>query len=93
VYEEEYEEEEAAPPVVRRRRVIEVEDPEPDPPAKPRLPSGFSTIRDLLLFIAGLAIIVNEVFIAGKVDPTAVGIGVALTGAPLVFGADERKAK
>ncbi len=60
-------------------------------PTKKRLPTGFSTLRDLLLFIAGMAVIGNEVFISESVDPTAVGIGVALTGAPLVFGADEKK--
>lgn len=55
------------------------------------LPTGFATLRDVLLFIAGMAIIVNEVFISAKVEPAAVGLGIALTGAPLVFGADEKK--
>ena len=56
-----------------------------------RMPSGFATIRDLLSFAAGMVIILNEVFVSPTVEAAAVGVGVALTGLPLVFGADERK--
>lgn len=59
--------------------------------ASRRLPSGFATIRDALTFTLGMAIIVNEVFVAAKVEPAAVAIGAALAGLPLVFSADERR--
>lgn len=69
----------------------------PDAPvvtkAKRGLPSGFSSIRDLICFIAGLAIIVNEVFLSTEIAAGAIGVGVALLGLPLVFGADERRSK
>jgi hypothetical protein len=58
-----------------------------------RLPSGFATLRDLISFIGGLAIIANEVFISASVEAYAVGVGVAMMGLPLVFGADERKSR
>lgn len=62
-------------------------------PSRPRtrLPTGFSTIRDLITFIIGCGIIGNEVFLSPAVEPTAIGVGVAMAGLPLVFGADERK--
>lgn len=78
----------AVTPAPRRRRQDE---PLPEPVRPSRLPSGFTTIRDALLFVVGIAIILNEVFVSQKVEPAAVGLGIALTGAPLVFGADERK--
>jgi hypothetical protein len=56
-----------------------------------RLPSGFSTLRDLLSFVVGMVIIGNEVFFSETVEPYAVGVGVALTGLPLVFGAQDRR--
>lgn len=78
--------------------IVEVEvAPPPPPPAKQartitiRLPSGFATIRDVLAFAAGMAIIVHEVFMSKTVDASAVAVGVSLTGLPLVFGADERR--
>lgn len=61
--------------------------------AKRGLPSGFSSIRDLICFIAGLAIVGNEVFLSPEIAAGAIGVGVALLGLPLVFGADERKSK
>lgn len=60
---------------------------------KKRMPSGFSTIRDLISFFFGLGVIVHEVFLSVEVEAYAVGIGLAMMGLPLVFGADERKAK
>jgi hypothetical protein len=73
-------------------------DAEPAPARTPRkrrfrLASGFATVRDLISFSAGMVIICHEVFFAHEVQAAAVGVGVALTGLPLVFGADERKAK
>jgi hypothetical protein len=69
----------------------------PDTPAvikaKRGLPSGFASIRDLICFIAGLIIIGNEVFFSPEIEAYAIGVGVALLGLPLVFGADERKSK
>lgn len=58
-----------------------------------RLPSGFTTLRDLVSFVAGMAVLGNEVFLSATVEPYAVGVGIALTGLPLVLGADERKAR
>jgi hypothetical protein len=90
---------ERRPPAKRapaKRAPRKVTPPEPEPPVKRRsitirLPSGFSTLRDVIAFLAGMAIIVNEVFLSKKVDPSAVAVGVSLTGLPLVFGADERR--
>lgn len=55
------------------------------------LPTGFATLRDVVTFVIGLGIIINEVFLQPTVEPAAVAIGVAMTGLPLVFGADERR--
>lgn len=60
---------------------------------KARWPSGFSTLRDLLSFLLGLAIIINEVWFAETAEAALIGVGVALAGLPVVLGADERKAK
>lgn len=57
------------------------------------LPSGFSTMRDIISFVLGAVILVNEIFISKSVEPYAFGVAVALMGLPLVFGADERKSK
>lgn len=65
--------------------------PNPTPHKRRGLPSGFATLRDLGTFCIGMAIIVNEVFLSPKVEPAAVAIGLAMTGLPLVFGADERR--
>lgn len=48
-------------------------------------------MRDVIAFLAGMAIIVHEVFLSKQADATAVAVGVSLTGLPLVFGADERR--
>jgi hypothetical protein len=74
------------------------EDPaSPEAPAvvkvKRGLPSGFASIRDLICFVAGLVIIANEVFFSVAIEAYAIGVGVALLGLPLVFGADERNKK
>lgn len=58
---------------------------------KPRFQSGFSTLRDLITFVAGLAVILNEVFLSATVQPYALGVGVALCGLPLALQADERR--
>jgi hypothetical protein len=60
-------------------------------PSGKRLPTGFATIRDVLSFFAGMAIIGNEVFLQKSVEPASIAVGLTLTGLPLVFGADERK--
>lgn len=57
------------------------------------LPTGFATIRDVISFMLGVGIVVNEVFFSASVEAYAIGVGVALMGLPLVFGADERRAK
>jgi len=61
------------------------------PAAKSRLPSGFATLRDLVSFVFGAAIVVNEVFLSPTVEAAAVGVGIAFCGLPLVFGADAKK--
>lgn len=58
---------------------------------KARIPAGFSTIRDLITFVIGVGIVINEVFIQPTVEPTSITIGIAMAGLPVVFGADERK--
>lgn len=58
-----------------------------------RMPSGFTTLRDLISFVAGLAIVVNEVAISATVEVYALGAGLALMGLPLMLNADERRAK
>jgi hypothetical protein len=55
------------------------------------LPTGFATLRDLLLFLIGLVIIANEVFFQPNVEPASMAVGLAMTGLPLVFSADERR--
>lgn len=55
------------------------------------LPSGFSSIRDVLSFIAGIVIIGNEVFFQDAVEIALLTVGVALLGLPVVFGADEKR--
>jgi hypothetical protein len=60
-------------------------------PGGTRLPSGFTTIRDVVSFVAGMAIIGNEVFLSPVVELYAMGVGLALCGLPLVLGADERR--
>lgn len=66
-------------------------------PAKRRarrgLPTGFSTLRDVISFLLGIGIVVNEVWLSTSVEAYAIGVGVALMGLPLVFGADERRPK
>lgn len=57
------------------------------------LPSGFTTLRDAISFLLGAVILINEIFFSNGVEPYAIGVAVALMGLPLVFGADERKAK
>lgn len=65
--------------------------PEPPPRHRGRLPSGFTTVRDILAFVAGLAFVSNEVFISATAEPAIIAVGVTMMGLPLVFGADERK--
>lgn len=69
----------------------------PSSPAEPSrrraLPSGFSTIRDIVTFAGGLAFVGNEVFISTTSEPAIIAVGVTMMGLPLVFGADERKRK
>jgi hypothetical protein len=57
------------------------------------LPSGFASIRDLLSFGAGVAIIAHEVWWSKRVDVAILAVGATLAGLPVVFGADEKKAK
>lgn len=65
-----------------------------DQPTRRRrlMPSGFASIRDLLSFGAGVAIIAHEVWWAKTVDVAILAVGATLAGLPVVFGADERKA-
>jgi hypothetical protein len=65
--------------------------PTPTKPGRNLLPSGFSTVRDLLSFVAGLAVIANEVWISKTAEPTVIAVGIAMLGLPAVFGADEKK--
>lgn len=71
------------------------ERPAPATPVRRRrkkgLPSGFASIRDLVSFVAGMGIIGNEIFLSDKVEVYAIGVGIALAGLPVVFGADERR--
>lgn len=57
------------------------------------LPSGFTTLRDAISFVLGAVILVNEIFFSDTVEPYAFGVSIALMGLPLVFGADEKKAR
>lgn len=47
--------------------------------------SGFVSIRDVILFAAGLGIIGHQVFMADTIDPTVLLIGAAAAGLPLIF--------
>lgn len=57
------------------------------------LPSGFTSLRDLLSFISGVTIIAHEVWWASGGHPQVaiLTVGVALAGLPVVFGADEKR--
>lgn len=55
--------------------------------------SGFATLRDVLSFVMGMAIIAHEVWWADTAEAAIIGFGLALTGLPFVLGADERGAK
>jgi len=57
------------------------------------LPSGFATIRDLVSFIAGLAIIGHEVFFQAQVEAYALALGLTLCGLPVAFSSDEKKGR
>lgn len=63
----------------------------PTPGRSSRLPSGFTTIRDVLSFVLGVGIICNEVFFQPTVETASMTVGIALVGLPLAFGADERR--
>jgi len=76
----------------------------PEPPEKPPaqvttqrrrsvLPSGFATIRDLVSFIAGLAIIGHEVFLSPQTEAYALALGLTLCGLPVAFSSDEKKGR
>ena len=76
--------------------VTEQQQEAPRPAETPRhrgrlLPSGFTTIRDIVTFVAGLGFVANEVFISETSEPAIIAVGVTMMGLPLVFGADERK--
>jgi hypothetical protein len=62
-----------------------------EPVSKQRMTTGFATLRDLVTFIAGLGIVLNEVFFSTSIEEVAVGVGFALMGLPVVFRTDERK--
>jgi hypothetical protein len=51
-------------------------------------------VRDVLSYLAGLAVIAHEVFWPPEgVDPTAVGAGLVLAGLPLLLGEVKGKDK
>ena len=54
-----------------------------------KMTSGFSTVRDLLSYLLGLAVIGYEVFAADKVDWGALLVGMGLMGLPLALGAGD----
>ena len=55
------------------------------------MPSGFTTLRDGITFIAGIVIIGYEVFVSPEVEIGVLAVGLTMTGLPVVFGADERR--
>lgn len=60
-------------------------------PRRRALPTGFATIRDIITFGLGTVIVCNEVFVSRQVEMTAIALGAAMMGLPLVFNADERR--
>ncbi|MFL6072815.1 MAG: hypothetical protein ACJ73S_05395 [Mycobacteriales bacterium] len=50
------------------------------------LPSGFRTLRDLMAYLLGAAMVVHEVFMARTMDYKVVAIGAGLMGIPLAIG-------
>jgi hypothetical protein len=50
------------------------------------LPSGFRTLRDLMAYLLGAAMVVHEVFMARTMDCKVVAIGAGLMGIPLAIG-------
>lgn len=65
----------------------------PPVPVRRAFTHGFQSVRDLVTFLGGLAIIANEVFISDTAEPSIVAVGVVMIGLPVAFGADERKRK
>lgn len=64
-----------------------------EPPVQPTLPArpSWTTIRDILLFFAGLAGIVHETAIAATAEPTLVVLFAAMCGLPAFLRKDEGK--
>lgn len=58
-----------------------------------RFTTGFTSLRDVLSFIAGVVLIGHEVFFSKTIEVSVLTMGVALAGLPVVFGADEKKRK
>jgi hypothetical protein len=54
------------------------------------LKSGFTTLRDLVSFLLGAAIIVHEV-LSPTVELFAMGAGLSLMGLPFALAADEKR--
>lgn len=65
--------------------------PEITKPKRARLPSGFTTLRDVFTFGMGIAIIVWEVFVSSEVSEAVLAVGLSMAGLPIVFGADEKR--
>lgn len=59
-------------------------------PARRGFTSGFSTLRDLVSFILGAAIVIHEV-LGPTVELFAMGAGLSLMGLPFAFAADEKR--
>lgn len=64
--------------------------PAPEEPKRRVLKSGFTTLRDLVSFLLGAAIIVHEV-LSPTVELFAMGAGLSLMGLPFALAADEKR--
>lgn len=53
-----------------------------------RLTLGFRTVRDLLSFLIGAAILVNEVFISPTAEIPVLAVGASLVGLPVALNLD-----
>lgn len=51
--------------------------------------SGFTTVRDLLSYAFGTAVLAHEVFLSDHVDWVAALIGMGLLGLPLALGTSD----
>ena len=87
------------PPDVVADHPVLVPTPPPAAPPAPRDPntpawfpqgSGFNTVRDMVLFLVGLGILGQQIFLSEEVNSFIVSLGAAAVGLPVVLRTDSK---